>query len=219
MNEIANFCELIGADVDMVRKGIGTDSRIGKRFLFPGIGFGGSCFPKDVLALSNSGKQVNYDFNIVNSVIEVNHLQKLKLVEKVKNYFRNDLIGKKLALWGLAFKPDTDDIREAPALYMIDELIKLGANITAFDPEAMENVKNFIGNKIQFAANQYEALRGADALLIATEWSVFRNPDFSKIESMLSQKVIFDGRNVFDLDFMIEKGFHYESIGRKIIIK
>jgi len=217
MNEIANYCELIGADVDMVRKGIGTDSRIGKRFLFPGIGFGGSCFPKDVLALSNSGKQENYDFKIINAVLEVNHLQKLKLVEKVKNYFGNDLTGKKLALWGLAFKPDTDDIREAPALYMIDELIKLGANITAFDPEAMENVNNLIGNKIRYASNQYDALQDADALLIATEWSVFRNPDFSKIESMLSQKVIFDGRNLFDLDFMTEKGFHYESIGRKTI--
>ena len=217
MNEIANYCELIGADVDMVRKGIGTDSRIGKRFLFPGIGFGGSCFPKDVLALSNSGKQENYDFNIINSVLEVNHLQKLKLVEKVKNYFGNDLTGKKLALWGLAFKPDTDDIREAPALYMIDELKKLGANITAFDPEAMENVNNLIGNKIRYASNQYDAIRDADALLIATEWSVFRNPDFSKIESMLSQKVIFDGRNLFDLDYMTEKGFYYESIGRKTI--
>ena len=217
MNEIANYCELIGADVDMVRKGIGTDSRIGKRFLFPGIGFGGSCFPKDVLALSNSGKQENYDFKIINAVLEVNHLQKLKLVEKVKNYFGNDLNGKKLALWGLAFKPDTDDIREAPALYMIDELTKLGAKITAFDPEAMDNIKNLIGDSIQFVSNQYDALHGADALLIATEWSVFRNPDFSKIENMLSNKVIFDGRNVFDLDFMTEKGFHYESIGRKTI--
>ena len=217
MNEIANYCELIGADVDMVRKGIGTDSRIGKRFLFPGIGFGGSCFPKDVLALSNSGKQENYDFKIINSVLEVNHLQKLKLVEKVKNYFGDNLSGKKLALWGLAFKPDTDDIREAPALYMIDELTKLGAKITAFDPEAMDNIKNLIGDSIQYVSNQYDALHGADALLIATEWSVFRNPDFSKIENMLSNKVIFDGRNVFDLDFMTEKGFHYESIGRKTI--
>ena len=217
MNEIANYCELIGADVDMVRKGIGTDSRIGKRFLFPGIGFGGSCFPKDVLALSNSGKQENYDFKIINSVLEVNHLQKLKLVEKVKNYFGDNLSGKKLALWGLAFKPDTDDIREAPALYMIDELTKLGAKITAFDPEAMDNIKNLIGDSIQYVSNQYDALQGADALLIATEWSVFRNPDFSKIENMLSNKVIFDGRNVFDLDFMTEKGFHYESIGRKTI--
>ena len=217
MNEIANYCELIGADVDMVRKGIGTDSRIGKRFLFPGIGFGGSCFPKDVLALSNSGKQENYDFKIINSVLEVNHLQKLKLVEKVKNYFGDNLSGKKLALWGLAFKPDTDDIREAPALYMIDELNKLGAKITAFDPEAMDNIKNLIGDSIQYVSNQYDALHGADALLIATEWSVFRNPDFSKIENMLSNKVIFDGRNVFDLDFMTEKGFHYESIGRKTI--
>ena len=219
MNEVANYCELIGADVDMVRKGIGTDSRIGKRFLFPGIGFGGSCFPKDVLALSNSGKQEDYDFKIINSVLEVNHVQKLKLVEKVKNFFGDDLTGKKLALWGLAFKPDTDDIREAPALYMIDELTKLGAEIVAFDPEAMDNINSAIGDKIQYASNQYEALENADALLIATEWSVFRNPDFSKIQEMLNDKIIFDGRNLYELDFMKDKGFHYESIGRKTITK
>ncbi|MBG15753.1 MAG: UDP-glucose 6-dehydrogenase [Crocinitomicaceae bacterium] len=219
MNEVANYCELIGADVDMVRKGIGTDSRIGKRFLFPGIGFGGSCFPKDVLALSNSGKQEDYDFKIINSVLEVNHVQKLKLVEKVKNFFGNDLTGKKLALWGLAFKPDTDDIREAPALYMIDELTKLGAQIVAFDPEAMDNIKNTIGDKINYASNQYDALDNSDALLIATEWSVFRNPNFSKIKELLNDKIIFDGRNLYELDFMKDKGFHYESIGRKTITK
>jgi UDPglucose 6-dehydrogenase len=219
MNEVANYCELIGADVDMVRKGIGTDSRIGKRFLFPGIGFGGSCFPKDVLALSNSGKQEDYDFKIINSVLDVNHIQKLKLVEKVKNYFGDDLSGKKLALWGLAFKPDTDDIREAPSLYMIDELTKAGAEIVAFDPEAMDNIKSTIGEKIKYASNQYDALDNADALLIATEWAVFRNPNFEKIKDLLSEKIIFDGRNLYELDFMKEKGFHYESIGRKMITK
>ena len=219
MNEIANYCELIGADIDMVRKGIGTDSRIGKRFLFPGIGFGGSCFPKDVLALSNAGTDVDYDFKIINSVLDVNHVQKLRLVEKVKNYFGADLTGKKLALWGLAFKPDTDDIREAPALYMIDELIASGADVVAFDPEAMENVKELVGDKINYSSNQYDALVGADALLIATEWAAFRNPSFEKIGELLVDKVIFDGRNLYELDFMKEKGFHYESIGRKMITK
>ena len=219
MNEVANYCELIGADIDMVRKGIGTDSRIGKRFLFPGIGFGGSCFPKDVLALSNSGKEEDYNFEIINSVLSVNHSQKLKLVEKVKNYFGADLSGKKIALWGLAFKPDTDDIREAPALYMIDELIAAGAQVVAFDPEAMNNVENLIGDKIGYAKNQYDALIGADVLLIATEWAVFRNPNFEKIEQLLNDKVIFDGRNLYELSLMKEKGFHYESIGRKMITK
>ena len=219
MNEVANYCELIGADIDMVRKGIGTDSRIGKRFLFPGIGFGGSCFPKDVLALSNSGKEEDYNFEIINSVLSVNHSQKLKLVEKVKNYFGADLSGKKIALWGLAFKPDTDDIREAPALYMIDELITAGAQVVAFDPEAMNNVENLIGDKIGYAENQYDALKGADVLLIATEWAVFRNPNFEKIEHLLNDKVIFDGRNLYELSLMKEKGFHYESIGRKMITK
>jgi UDPglucose 6-dehydrogenase len=174
MNEVANYCELIGADIDMVRKGIGTDSRIGKRFLFPGIGFGGSCFPKDVLALFNSGKEVNYDFQIINSVLKVNHAQKLKLVEKVKKYFGENLKGLKIALWGLAFKPDTDDIREAASIYIIKELLESGAEVTVFDPEAIENIRNILGDKIEYASNQYEALKGADALLIATEWSVFR---------------------------------------------
>ena len=219
MNEVANYCELIGADIDMVRKGIGTDSRIGKRFLFPGIGFGGSCFPKDVLALSNSGKDAAYDFKIINSVLDVNHVQRLKLVEKVKNYFGEDLRGKKLALWGLAFKPDTDDIREAPSLYMIDELTAAGAEVVAFDPEAMQNVKDLLDDKIKYTENQYDAIDGADALLIATEWAVFRNPSFDKIEKLLLDKVIFDGRNLYELDFMKQKGFHYESIGRKMITK
>ena len=217
MNEVANYCELIGADVDMVRKGIGTDSRIGKRFLFPGIGFGGSCFPKDVLALFNSGKEVNYDFQIIDSVLKVNHSQKLKLVEKVKNHFEDDLKGLKFAIWGLAFKPDTDDIREAASLYIIDELIELGAQISVFDPEAMKNVKDTIGDKISYASNQYEALEDADALLIVTEWSVFRNPDFLKMKEALKNNIIFDGRNLYDLDLMRSQDFYYESIGRGVV--
>ena len=217
MNEIANYCELIGADVDMVRKGIGTDTRIGKRFLFPGIGFGGSCFPKDVLALFNSGKESNYDFQIIDSVLKVNHYQKLKIVEKVKKYFNKDLSGLRIALWGLAFKPDTDDIREAASLYIINELLDAGAEVVVFDPEAMENVRKLVGDKIKYANNQYEVLDGADALLIATEWSVFRNPDFNKMERLLKNKVIFDGRNLYDLDFMKDNQFYYESIGRKIV--
>jgi len=217
MNEIANYCELIGANVDDVRRGMGTDTRIGNRFLFPGIGYGGSCFPKDVQALAKSGREEAFDFRIINSVMEVNHKQKFVLAEKVKNFYGSDIKGKKLALWGLAFKPDTDDIREAPALYIIDELINCGAEIVAFDPEAMENVQGLIGDKIRFATNQYEALENADALLIATEWQVFRTPNFEKIELLLKEKVIFDGRNLYDLDQMRDKGFYYESIGRKTI--
>jgi len=215
MNEIANFCEKVGADVDMVRKGIGTDTRIGSRFLFPGIGYGGSCFPKDVQALAKSGKQFGYDFQIINSVMKVNHEQKYSLVNKVKRFYNNDLKGKTFALWGLAFKPDTDDIREAPALYMIDELTKEGARVVAFDPEAMSNVKNLVGDKITFVENEYAALEGADALLIATEWSEFRNPDFVRI--LKHTKHIFDGRNLYDLNQMHELGFYYESIGRQIV--
>jgi UDPglucose 6-dehydrogenase len=219
MNEIANFCELVGADVDKVRIGIGSDDRIGKRFLFPGIGYGGSCFPKDVQALVKSGKEHNFDFEILNSVIKVNEHQKTKLFPKIKNFFRGDLKGKKIAIWGLAFKPDTDDIREAPALYLINLLLEEGANIVAFDPEAMENVKNLLDDKISFAQNEYEALEGADALLICTEWGIFRNPDFQKIKDLLNDAVIFDGRNLFDIDEMNERGFYYTSIGRKQIVK
>ncbi len=217
MNEIANFCEKVGADVDMVRIGIGSDQRIGKRFLFPGIGYGGSCFPKDVSALQKSGKEFGYDFSIITEVMRVNELQKLRLVEKVKAHFNNDLKGKHFALWGLAFKPDTDDIREAPALYMIEELTKAGATITAYDPEAMPNVKKLVGDKIKFAADEYSALENADALLIATEWSEFRTPDFSKIISSLKNKLIFDGRNLYDLPMMKKNGFVYYSIGRETI--
>lgn len=217
MNEIANFCEKVGADVDMVRIGIGSDARIGKRFLFPGIGYGGSCFPKDVSALYKSGKEFGYDFAIINEVMRVNEVQKLRLVEKVKAHFKGDLKGKHFALWGLAFKPDTDDIREAPALYMIEELTKAGATITAFDPEAMPNVKKLVGDKIKFAEDEYVTLEGADALLIATEWSEFRTPDFSKIGSLLKSKLIFDGRNLYDLNTMKKNGFIYHSIGRETI--
>ena len=214
MNEIAQLCERMGADVDMVRRGIGSDDRIGKRFLFPGIGYGGSCFPKDVQALVKSSNEVNYDFEILKAVEKVNALQKLHLVNKINTYFKNDLQGKKIALWGLAFKPNTDDIRDAPAIDMINALTAAGAAITAYDPEAMPNVKNKIGDKIKYASNQYEALAGADILVIATEWSEFRTPDFEIIEKELPSKVIFDGRNLFDVAKMKEMGYHYESIGR-----
>jgi UDPglucose 6-dehydrogenase len=214
MNEIAQLCERMGADVDMVRRGIGSDDRIGKRFLFPGIGYGGSCFPKDVQALVKSSNEVNYDFEILKAVEKVNALQKLHLVNKINAYFNNDLQGKKIALWGLAFKPNTDDIRDAPAIDMINALNAAGATITAYDPEAMPNVKNKIGDKIKYATNQYEALAGADILVIATEWSEFRTPDFEIIVKELPSKVIFDGRNLFDVTKMKEMGYHYESIGR-----
>ncbi len=216
MNEIANFCELVGADVDKVRIGIGSDDRIGKRFLFPGIGYGGSCFPKDVQALVKSGKENEFDFQILNAVMKVNEEQKTVLFPKINNFFRGNLTGKKIAIWGLAFKPDTDDIREAPALYMIDELLTAGASVIAYDPEAMDNVKILLGNKIEFASNEYNAVEGADALLICTEWGVFRNPDFNKLGTLLNDKVIFDGRNLFDADTMIKQGFYYQSIGRGV---
>lgn len=215
MNEIANLCELLGADVDMVRKGIGTDSRIGKRFLFSGIGYGGSCFPKDVQALAKSAKDASYDFGILNAVMNINETQKTKLVPKIKAYFGGSLKGKTIAMWGLAFKPNTDDIREAPALVNIDELVKEGAKVQAFDPEAMENVKGVIGDKIAYAENQYDALEGADALLIVTEWPVFRAPDFDKIKSTLKNNVIFDGRNLYKNSEMKKNGFEYHSIGRE----
>ena len=217
MNEIANLCELVGADVDSVRRGIGSDDRIGKRFLFPGIGYGGSCFPKDVQALAMSADENKYDFKILDAVMEVNDIQKGILVEKMRKYYKGSLKGKKFALWGLAFKPATDDIREAPALYIIDELLKDGAKIVAFDPEAMNNVKKLIGDKIEYADNQYNALDGVDALIIVTEWSVFRTPDFDRVEKLMKNKVIFDGRNLYDLQKMIDCGYYYNSIGRKII--
>ena len=219
MNEIANFCEVVGADVDKVRIGIGADNRIGKRFLFPGIGYGGSCFPKDVQALAKSGADYNYDFKILRAVMEVNEDQKTILFPRIKNYFRGNLLRKKIAVWGLAFKPDTDDIREAPALYMIRALLEAGAEVTAYDPEAMENVKSVFGNQISYAKDEYDALLQADALLICTEWSTFRNPNFRAMKDLMADNVIFDGRNLYDLDDLTEKGFYYSSIGRKTILR
>ena len=217
MNEVANFCELVGADIDKVRVGIGSDTRIGKRFLFPGIGYGGSCFPKDVQALVKSGNDVGYNFEILNSVININQNQKTILFPKIKNYFKGSLEGKRIAVWGLAFKPDTDDIREAPSLYLIEKLLEEGATICAFDPEAMGNVKSVLGDRIEYAADEYAVLSNCDALLICTEWSIFRNPDFEKIKGRLNDLVIFDGRNLFDTEEMNNKGFYYSSIGRKLI--
>jgi len=214
MNEVALLCERLGADVDMVRRGIGSDERIGKRFLFPGIGYGGSCFPKDVQALVRSSQEVNYEFRILDAVMDVNEKQKLHLLPKIKKYFKDDLKGKHFALWGLAFKPNTDDIREAPALYMIDALLREGATVSVFDPEAMNNVRQLLGDKIAYAENQYEALEGADALIIATEWNEFRTPNFLKIVTSLKNKVIFDGRNLFDIAAIRDLGFYYESVGR-----
>jgi UDPglucose 6-dehydrogenase len=217
MNEIAQLCERMGADVDMVRRGIGSDDRIGKRFLFSGIGYGGSCFPKDVQALIKSAASHDYDFKILNAVERVNEKQKMHIVEVLKNHFNGSLAGKHFALWGLAFKPNTDDIREAPALTIIQALLDNGATVTAFDPEATTHVKGVIGDSISYAPNQYAALESADALIIATEWSVFRTPDFDEISKKLPSKLIFDGRNLFELQAMKELGFTYYSIGRASI--
>ena len=214
MNEIANLCEIAGADVDNVRRGMGSDSRIGKRFLFPGVGYGGSCFPKDVQALHHTSGQHDYDFKILNAVMDVNARQRLKVADKVEAYFGKDLSGKTIAMWGLAFKPNTDDIREAPALYTIDRLLEAGATVRAFDPEAMDNVKAIYGDKVTFCDDQYEALKDADCLTIMTEWPVFRTPDYNYIKSLLKAPVIFDGRNLYDLKHMRELGFYYDSIGR-----
>ncbi|NNE30492.1 MAG: UDP-glucose/GDP-mannose dehydrogenase family protein [Saprospiraceae bacterium] len=217
MNEIANLCERVGADVDMVRKGMGSDNRIGKRFLFPGVGYGGSCFPKDVQALAKTAGQFDYDFKILNSVMEVNTIQKFILAEKIKSYFDYDLTGKTIAIWGLAFKPNTDDIREAPALYIMEELLQAGAKIKAFDPEAMDNIRREFGDRIELVSNQYDALEGADALAIITEWSVFRAPDFDRIKSAVKTKALFDGRNLYSLEDMRQRGLYYESIGRTTV--
>lgn len=214
MNEIANLCERMGANVDMVRKGIGTDSRIGKRFLFAGIGYGGSCFPKDVQALAKSSRDVNYNFKILESVMEVNTLQKTRLIDHLQGYFKNDLKGKTIAMWGLAFKPYTDDIREAPALYNIEALLAAGANVKVYDPEAMENVKELMGDKISYCEDEYDTLEGADALMIMTEWPVFRTPDFKVLKEKLSEPLILDGRNLYETTQMKELGFTYFSIGR-----
>jgi UDPglucose 6-dehydrogenase len=217
MNEIANLCELVGANVDEVRKGIGTDSRIGKRFLFAGIGYGGSCFPKDVQALAKTSAENDYEFKILDAVMQVNESQKTKLIPPIAKHFKGDLAGKKIAMWGLAFKPYTDDIREAPSLYNIQALLELGATVSAYDPEAMGHVKQLMGDKITFTKNPYEALEDADALLIVTEWPQFRTPDFDKMDGLLKNKVIFDGRNLYELNQMQELGYTYYSIGRQTI--
>jgi UDPglucose 6-dehydrogenase len=217
MNEIANLCELLGADVDAVRHGVGTDSRIGKRFLFAGIGYGGSCFPKDVQALAKSSSDAKYEFQILQSVMEVNQNQKTKLIPAVKEYFDGDLKGKTIAVWGLAFKPYTDDIREAPALYNIEALLEAGAKVKAYDPEAMENVREQLGDRIDYCDSMYECTKGCDALMIMTEWPVFRTPEFDQLESSLKNKVIFDGRNLYETEQMEELGFTYISVGRKAV--
>ncbi|MEY3948190.1 MAG: hypothetical protein RL512_1001 [Bacteroidota bacterium] len=214
MNEIAQLCERMGADVDMVRRGIGSDERIGKRFLFSGIGYGGSCFPKDVQALIKSADAVEYDFKILKAVERVNASQKIHLVEKIKAHYQGNLKGKHFALWGLAFKPNTDDIREASALSIINVLLKEGATICAYDPEAMPNVKQLLRDSIDYATSQYNALEGAHALLIATEWSEFRTPDFERMATLLTSKLIFDGRNLFEVAKMKQLGYQYISIGR-----
>ncbi len=216
MNEIANLCERVGANVDMVRMGMGSDSRIGKRFLFPGVGYGGSCFPKDVQALAKTSEEFGYDFRILRSVMNVNERQRFRIVEKIRDFFGEDLAGKTIALWGLAFKPNTDDIREAPALYTIQELLDAGARVRAFDPEAMNNIRAMFGDRVELVSDQYEALIGADALAILTEWSVFRTPSFQVMKNLMAAPVIFDGRNLYDLDRIAEQGFYYESIGRTV---
>ncbi len=217
MNEIANLCELVGANVDDIRRGIGTDSRIGKRFLFAGIGYGGSCFPKDVQALAKTSEENNYQFHILDSVMRVNEKQKTKLIPVIKNHFNNDLAGKTIGIWGLAFKPYTDDIREAPALYNIEHLLELGCKINVYDPEAMPNVKEILGDSVTFSKNPYKAIENADALLIVTEWPQFRTPDFERMESLLKNKVIFDGRNLYEMAQMKELGYTYYSIGRGVV--
>lgn len=214
MNEIANLCELVGADVDNVRRGMGTDSRIGKRFLFPGVGYGGSCFPKDVSALFKTSQEYEYNFRILDSVMTVNQIQKGVMVNKIVDRYGEDLTGKHFAVWGLAFKPNTDDIREAPSLVIIDELVKRGATVKAFDPEAMECVQEYTDLQLEYASNMYEALPNADALLIITEWGEFRAPDFEKIKASLKAPVVFDGRNIYEGETLAQHGFDYVSIGR-----
>ena len=217
MNEIANLCEILGADVDSVRIGIGSDTRIGNRFLFPGIGYGGSCFPKDVQALVRTAKENNSNIEILDAVMRVNEEQKTVLTPAIEAYFDGDLTGKHSAMWGLAFKPDTDDIREAPALYIIEKLKAAGATIKAYDPEAMSNVQSQIGESIEYAINPYEALDNADALIICTEWSVFRTPDFDELDERLKNKAIFDGRNLYSPSKMTNLGYYYKSIGRQTV--
>ncbi len=217
MNELANFCEKVGANVDLVRKGLGSDTRVGKRFLFPGIGYGGSCFPKDVNALIKTTKENNSEMTLLTQVDKINKQQKLVLVNKLKAHFKKGLKNKKIAVWGLAFKPNTDDMRNAPSMVIVKELLKLNITISAYDPAAMENAKLYFGKSITYSNNQYDALKNADALMILTEWNEFRNPEFDEMKSNLKSPLIFDGRNIFDPDKMEELGFTYYSIGRKTV--
>ncbi len=214
MNEIANLCEKVGANVDHVRIGIGTDSRIGKRFLFPGVGYGGSCFPKDVQALHMTSDEYGYNFNIIESVMEVNNKQKMVIANKIKTQFGDDLSGKKIGIWGLSFKPNTDDIREAPAIYTLHALLEANAEIIVHDPEAMENIEQIFGTKIKYSKDHIGVLDGIDALAIMTEWNVFRTPDFALMHQKMKNPYIFDGRNLYEAKTMKKHGFHYESIGR-----
>jgi UDPglucose 6-dehydrogenase len=217
MNEIANLCELVNADVDQVRKGIGTDTRIGKRFLFAGVGYGGSCFPKDVKALHHTSKQHNYEFKVLHSVMQVNNLQRERFVERIFERYNGDLKGKTIAVWGLAFKPNTDDIREAPAVYILERLCQAGAKVRAYDPEAMNNVKQIFNDSVYFANDPYDALKGSDLLVIVTEWNIFRSPDFDRMSSLLKEKVIFDGRNLYNTEHLRNLGYYYYSIGRETV--
>lgn len=217
MNEVANFCKEVGANVDMVRLGMGTDDRIGPRFLFPGMGYGGSCFPKDVQALHQSGSEVGCDFSILRSVMDVNDKQKVVMFPIMKEHFGGDLKGQKIAVWGLSFKPETDDIRQAPSLDILEKLIEAGADLTVYDPEAMDNIRGVIGDKVKYANKSMDALKDAEGLLICTEWAAFRNPNFNKMKSAMASPVIFDGRNLYELSKMEEHGFTYHSIGRKTI--
>ena len=217
MNEIASLCEKIGANVDAVRIGIGSDSRIGKRFLFPGIGYGGSCFPKDVKALSKISADADSNLRILDAVMQINATQKTIITQKIKSYYKGGLEGKTFGVWGLAFKPNTDDMREAPSIDIIEDLLQEGASVKVFDPAAMETAKSILGEKVEYSDNLYAAIENVDALIIATEWTVFRTPSFSKMKTLMKENVIFDGRNLFDLDLMSRKGFYYNSIGRKII--
>ena len=217
MNEVANFCELIGADVDSVRLAVGSDTRIGNKFLFPGIGFGGSCFPKDIKALLKSCKDSGYQFEILNSVVQINQEQKTKIYPKLLNYFKGNLSAKRIAFWGLSFKPNTDDLREAPSLYMIEKLKDHNVEIVVYDPEALDKSRSILGDSVHYGEDQYSILNNVDALVICTEWEVFRNPDFTKMKTLMKEPVIFDGRNLFDLNEMNSKGFYYSSIGRRII--
>ena len=214
MNEVANLCEVVGANVDNVRIGMAPDNRIGRRFLFAGVGYGGSCFPKDVLALHKTSKDNDYDFKILDAVIKVNHEQRVRFYQKIYDHFNGDLEGMQVALWGLAFKPETDDIREAPSLYIIDKLLEAGAKVKAYDPEAMDNVKVLYGDRVNFCDTMYDTLEASDFLVVVTEWSAFRQPDFDKVKDYLKLPLIFDGRNLYNKDRVKDLGIVYQSIGR-----